>query len=91
MTLIEAVATLQIPSAGPWTFGVNSDDGFFPATREQRRVIFESQFFNPRGPMILWPRSTCRLPLMESDPGDVRARRRGRGGTVRCTGRLETR
>ena len=43
--VIEATATITFPSAGPWTFGVNSDDGF-------RLVIgsFEVSFPNPRGP-----------------------------------------
>ncbi|MHB9007542.1 MAG: lamin tail domain-containing protein [Limisphaerales bacterium] len=43
--VVEATATITFPSAGPWTFGVNSDDGF-------RLVIgsFEVAFPNPRGP-----------------------------------------
>jgi hypothetical protein len=43
--VIEATATITFPSAGPWTFGVNSDDGF-------RLVIgsFQIAFPSPRGP-----------------------------------------
>ena len=43
--VIEATATITFPSAGPWTFGVNSDDGF-------RLVIgsFQVAYPNPRGP-----------------------------------------
>ena len=43
--VLEATATLTIPSAGDWTFGVSSDDGF-------RLVIgdFEMSYPWPRGP-----------------------------------------
>ncbi len=43
--VIEATATITFPTAGPWTFGVNSDDGF-------RLVIgsFEISYPSPRGP-----------------------------------------
>jgi hypothetical protein len=42
--VIEALATVTIPSAGNWTFGVNSDDGF-------RLNVggFTTSFPNPRG------------------------------------------
>jgi len=43
---LRATADIEIPSAGDWTFGVNSDDGF--------RVVFEGigsfEFADPRGP-----------------------------------------
>ena len=43
---LRATADIEIPSAGDWTFGVNSDDGF--------RVVFEGigsfEHPNPRGP-----------------------------------------
>jgi hypothetical protein len=43
--VVEATATLTLPAAGTWTFGVNSDDGF-------RLVIgtFEMAYPDPRGP-----------------------------------------
>jgi hypothetical protein len=43
--VIEATATITFPSAGSWTFGVNSDDGF-------RLVIgsFQIAYPSPRGP-----------------------------------------
>jgi len=43
--VIEAVATITIPAAGAWSFGVNSDDGF-------RLTIgtFTSEYGPPRGP-----------------------------------------
>jgi hypothetical protein len=43
--VLEAVAIVTIPSAGAWTFGVNSDDGF-------RLTVgsFTVQFDPPRGP-----------------------------------------
>jgi hypothetical protein len=43
--VVEATATITFPSAGAWTFGVNSDDGF-------RLVIgsFQVAFPGPRGP-----------------------------------------
>lgn len=42
---VEATATISIPSAGNWTFGVNSDDGF-------RLTIggFTMSYPDPRGP-----------------------------------------
>jgi hypothetical protein len=43
--VIEAVATITIPSAGSWTFGVNSDDGFSLSVG-----TFNSAFPDPRGP-----------------------------------------
>jgi hypothetical protein len=43
--VLEAVATVTIPAAGNWTFGVNSDDGF-------RLTVgsFTVQYDPPRGP-----------------------------------------
>jgi hypothetical protein len=43
--VIEAVATVTIPTAGNWTFGVNSDDGF-----RLNVGSFSVQFADPRGP-----------------------------------------
>ncbi|MDB6038465.1 MAG: hypothetical protein JWM99_2306, partial [Verrucomicrobiales bacterium] len=43
--VIEAVATITIPSAGTWTFGVNSDDGFSLSIGS-----FSSSYPDPRGP-----------------------------------------
>jgi len=46
---IEATSSIIVPSAGNWTFGVNSDDGFLlELTRDG--VVFTSQFAGPRGP-----------------------------------------
>ncbi len=44
--VVEVTATVQIPSAGPWTFGVNSDDGF----RLNVGDSFVISFPDPRGP-----------------------------------------
>lgn len=44
--VVEVTATLHIPSAGPWTFGVNSDDGF----RLNVGDSFVIAFPDPRGP-----------------------------------------
>ncbi|MHB1034612.1 MAG: lamin tail domain-containing protein [Pirellulales bacterium] len=43
--VILASATVTIPAAGDWTFGVNSDDGFSLSVG-----TFQSSFPNPRGP-----------------------------------------
>ena len=43
--VIEATGTITIPSAGNWTFGVNSDDGFGLDIGDQRLA-----FPGPRGP-----------------------------------------
>ncbi|MBX3744481.1 MAG: lamin tail domain-containing protein [Verrucomicrobiae bacterium] len=43
--VIEATGVVTLPSAGPWTFGVNSDDGF-----RLTLGTFEMSFPNPRGP-----------------------------------------
>src|SRR5439155_20933259 len=43
--VIEATATVTIPAAGNWTFGVNSDDGFSLTVGN-----FSVSFPNPRGP-----------------------------------------
>ncbi|MCI0745816.1 MAG: lamin tail domain-containing protein [Verrucomicrobia subdivision 3 bacterium] len=43
--VIEAVATVTIPAAGPWTFGVNSDDGF-----RLNVGTFSMAWGDPRGP-----------------------------------------
>src|SRR3989442_23058 len=43
--VIEATATITIPAAGNWTFGVNSDDGFSLTIGN-----FSMSFPNPRGP-----------------------------------------
>jgi hypothetical protein len=43
--VIEATATVTIPAAGNWTFGVNSDDGFSLTIGN-----FSMAFPNPRGP-----------------------------------------
>lgn len=43
--VIEATATITFPSAGPWTFGVNSDDGF-----QLTIGAFSIAYPNPRGP-----------------------------------------
>ena len=43
--VVEVKATVAIPTAGAWTFGVNSDDGF-------RLTVgtFQISYPNPRGP-----------------------------------------
>jgi hypothetical protein len=43
--VVEAVATVTIPAAGAWSFGVNSDDGF-----RLDVGTFSSSFAAPRGP-----------------------------------------
>src|SRR3989454_447858 len=43
--VIEATATITIPAAGNWTFGVNSDDGFSLSIGS-----FSLSFPSPRGP-----------------------------------------
>jgi hypothetical protein len=43
--VVEAVATVTIPTAGTWSFGVNSDDGF-----RLNVGTFMSQYDPPRGP-----------------------------------------
>lgn len=43
--VVEAVATVTIPTAGNWTFGVNSDDGF-----RLNVGSFSVSFPSPRGP-----------------------------------------
>lgn len=44
--VVEVTANVHIPSAGPWTFGVNSDDGF----RLNVGASFVVAFPDPRGP-----------------------------------------
>ena len=47
--VLEATGTITIPSAGNWTFGVNSDDGFrVDLTKGSSSFSFE--YPNPRGP-----------------------------------------
>jgi|GEM_PF-872123 len=58
--VLEAKAYLQIPAAGQWTFGVNSDDGFLLTITGATTVAVVSSdtpvggntisYFNPRGP-----------------------------------------
>lgn len=43
--VVEATATVTIPSAGNWTFGVNSDDGFTLSVGN-----FNMSYPDPRGP-----------------------------------------
>jgi hypothetical protein len=43
--VVEATATVTIPAAGSWTFGVNSDDGF-----GLKIGSFEMSYPDPRGP-----------------------------------------
>src|SRR5207249_105575 len=43
--VVEATATITIPAAGNWTFGVNSDDGFILTIGSQ-----SMSYPNPRGP-----------------------------------------
>ncbi|HRZ99598.1 MAG TPA: CotH kinase family protein [Candidatus Paceibacterota bacterium] len=43
--VVEATATLTIPAAGQWTFGVNSDDGF-----GLKIGSYEMAYPDPRGP-----------------------------------------
>ena len=44
---IEATSTIEIPSAGAWTFGVNSDDGF-RLTLSRNGQTFQSEFTGTR-------------------------------------------
>lgn len=46
--VIEATTTIEIPTAGQWSFGVNSDDGF-GLTLSRGGVDYTSSFPNPRG------------------------------------------
>ncbi len=47
--VVEALGTVVIPSAGPWTFGVNSDDGFsLELSRDP--TVFTMSYPSPRGP-----------------------------------------
>ena len=47
--VVVATGSIAIPAAGPWTFGVNSDDGFeLELTRAPH--VFSSSFPSPRGP-----------------------------------------
>ncbi|MEM6688731.1 MAG: lamin tail domain-containing protein, partial [Planctomycetota bacterium] len=48
--VIQAEAKLQIPTAGTYTFGVNSDDGFRLELRDSSGTTFTSSFPNPRAP-----------------------------------------
>ncbi|MBZ5640113.1 MAG: CotH kinase family protein [Acidobacteriia bacterium] len=49
--VVEATGTILIPSAGPWTFGVNSDDGFsLDLWREPHDFSFSMSYPSPRGP-----------------------------------------
>lgn len=47
--VIEASTTIEIPSTGAWSFGVNSDDGF-GLTLSRNGMDYTSSFPNPRGP-----------------------------------------
>jgi hypothetical protein len=47
--VVEATGTVAIPSAGPWTFGVNSDDGFSLELSHDPSV-FTMSYPSPRGP-----------------------------------------
>lgn len=47
--VVQATGVVKIPTAGQWTFGVNSDDGF-ELKLERSGVVFTTEFFNPRGP-----------------------------------------
>jgi hypothetical protein len=47
--LIQATGQITIPTAGNWTFGVNSDDGF-SLRLERNGVVFTSSFPGLRGP-----------------------------------------
>jgi len=46
---IRAAGTVLIPTAGPWTFGVNSDDGF-ELVLERNGQILRSDYEGLRGP-----------------------------------------
>ena len=46
---VEATARIVIPTAGPWTFGVNSDDGF-RLTVSNAAASFMVEFDGTRGP-----------------------------------------
>jgi len=46
---VEATAVVTIPSAGEWTFGVNSDDGF-GLDLDNGTDTFRIEHFDPRGP-----------------------------------------
>lgn len=41
--VVEVTATLQIPSAGQWTFGVNSDDGFHLSIGDTFTMTYPNQ------------------------------------------------
>ncbi len=47
--VILATGTVMIPSAGNWTFGVNSDDGF-ALTLTRGGKVYSSSYPDPRGP-----------------------------------------
>jgi len=47
--VVLVTGSVVIPAAGPWTFGVNSDDGFSLELSRQPHV-FTSSFPSPRGP-----------------------------------------
>jgi hypothetical protein len=47
--VLEATGLVTIPTAGAWSFGVNSDDGF-RLTLERNGQTFVSEFASPRGP-----------------------------------------
>jgi hypothetical protein len=47
--VVHATGTVSIPTAGQWTFGVNSDDGF-GLQLERNGVVFSTEYFAPRGP-----------------------------------------
>jgi hypothetical protein len=47
--VVVATGSILIPSTGPWTFGVNSDDGFSLELSRQP-TVFTSSFPSPRGP-----------------------------------------
>ena len=47
--VVVATGTIVIPTTGPWTFGVNSDDGFSLELSRQP-YVFTSSYPPPRGP-----------------------------------------
>jgi hypothetical protein len=47
--VLEASGSIQIPASGPWTFGVNSDDGF-ELVLQRNGVRLSMSYPAPRGP-----------------------------------------
>ncbi len=47
--VVRATSMIDIPSAGNWTFGVNSDDGF-ALVLEQGSTVFTTEYAFPRAP-----------------------------------------